>query len=139
MVCNPLVLIFRNLCFYHLSHSCRLLGLTCLTSQLPRPFYSTRIPKVIHVIHKGVPKEALSTFCQHKRGTPPLPSLAYSPQPPHKSRVIDRFGAFCLQPLNSNCFISPCISVLTNPYILLWMALSVNTMAAFMYSLLSCK
>lgn len=139
MASNPFFLSFRTLCFYHVSHSCCLLGVTCLTSQFPCPFYSTRFPKVIHVIHQGVPKKALSTFCQHKRGISPSPRLAYSPKPPHKSRVIDRFSALCLQPLNSNRFISSCISVLSNPSTVLWRALFVNTMAAFLCSLLNCK
>lgn len=87
MASNPFFLSFRALCFYHLSHqySCCLLGVTGLTRQIPCPFYNTRFSKVIHVIHKGVPKKALSTFFQHKRGTSPLPSLAYSPKPPHKN------------------------------------------------------
>lgn len=139
MASNPFFLSFRTLCFYHLPQSCCFLGVTFLTSQFPCPSYSTRFCKVIHVIHKGVPKKTLSTFIQHEMGTSLLPSLAYSPKPPHKSKVIDRFSALCLQPLNSNSFILPCIPMLSNPSTVLWMVLSVNTIGAFMYSLLNCK
>ncbi|KAJ7404054.1 hypothetical protein WISP_147670 [Willisornis vidua] len=50
-------------------------NVACLTSQLTHPFYSTKIPKIVRVIAKDVPKKALSTFGQHTRRSSPVPSL----------------------------------------------------------------